>query len=60
MIKLINKVWCDERGVSALEYAILAACVVSAVAAAGAVLTTGTNSLATLFTTIMTTITGKI
>ncbi|QBR01248.1 Flp family type IVb pilin [Paraburkholderia pallida] len=57
MIKLINKVWRDERGVSALEYAILAGCVVTAVAAAGAILSgTGTYSLKTIFTNIMQTV----
>jgi pilus assembly protein Flp/PilA len=60
MFKLIKKLGRDERGVSALEYAVLAAVVVTAVVAAGSVLTTGNNSLQSLFTTVMTTIKGQV
>lgn len=54
MIKLVNRVLRDERGVSAIEYAVLLGVVVVAVAAAGAVLTTGSYSFSTIYTTLMT------
>jgi pilus assembly protein Flp/PilA len=60
MRNFINQLWRDERGVSALEYAILAAIVVSAVVAAGLVLGNTTTGLPGIFTTLMTTISGKI
>lgn len=59
MFKLIKKLGRDERGVSALEYAVLAAVVVSAVIAAGNVLG-GSSGLSSVFTSIMSTITGKV
>jgi pilus assembly protein Flp/PilA len=59
MVKLFNQVWRDERGVSALEYAVLAAVVVVAVVAAGAVLN-GTGGLSSIFTTIMSHITNAV
>ena len=55
MMKLINKVWRDDRGVSALEYAILAGVVVTAVIAAGTVLS-GSSGLSSVFTNLMTTV----
>lgn len=60
MRQFIKKLWRDERGVSALEYAILAAIVVSAVAAAGSVLSNSTTGLPGVFTSIMTMINGKV
>lgn len=60
MLKLINKIRRDERGVSALEYAILAAIVVGAVVTAGTVLSNSTTGLPGLFTSLMTKITNTI
>ncbi|HTH61594.1 MAG TPA: Flp family type IVb pilin [Paraburkholderia sp.] len=60
MLKLMNKVWRDERGVSAIEYALLAAIVASAVVAAGAYLTSTTGGLPYIFQTIMLKITGAL
>jgi len=57
MVKLFNKVWRDERGVSALEYAVLAAVVIAAVITAGAELSTGLTSV---FTSIMTKLTNAV
>jgi pilus assembly protein Flp/PilA len=54
MLKLISKVLRDERGVSAIEYSVLAGIVVVAVVAAGAALTTGDNSLSNVFSSLMT------
>ncbi|PLZ03375.1 Flp family type IVb pilin [Burkholderia sp. WAC0059] len=57
MRQIIRKLWADERGVTALEYAILAAVVVVAVTAAGAVLENNGTGLPGLFTSLMTKIT---
>jgi len=59
MFKLIKKLGRDERGVSALEYAVLAAVVVSAVIAGASVLS-GANGLTGVFTKIMTSINGQV
>ena len=50
----------DERGVSALEYAILAGIIVTALVAAGLVLSSTTSGLPSLFTSLMTKITSQI
>jgi pilus assembly protein Flp/PilA len=60
MRNFINMLWRDERGVSALEYAVLAGIVVAAVVAAGAVLGNSTTGLPGLFKTLMTTISAAI
>lgn len=60
MLKIINKIRRDERGVSALEYAILAAIVVGAVAAGGSYLSSTTGGLPALFNSLMTKISGKV
>ena len=54
MIKLLKAFVRDERGVSAIEYAILAGIVVVALTAVGV---TMNNSMGTLFTTLFTNIT---
>lgn len=59
MLRFIRSLSRDERGVSALEYAVLAGIVVTAVVAAGLVLN-GANGLPALFTTLMTTIKAQI
>ncbi|CAE6763223.1 Flp family type IVb pilin [Paraburkholderia haematera] len=60
MLRFIRSLSRDERGVSALEYAVLAGIVVTAVVAAGAVLSSTTGGLPELFTTLMTTIKNQI
>ncbi|WP_322059262.1 Flp family type IVb pilin [Paraburkholderia sp. J63] len=60
MRNFINQLWRDERGVSALEYAILAAIVVSAVVAAGAYLSSTTGGLPYVFQQLMTTVTSHL
>lgn len=60
MRTFITKLLRDERGVSAIEYAILAAIVVGAVAAAGAFLSDPTNGLPGMFSTLMSKITAKV
>jgi pilus assembly protein Flp/PilA len=52
--------WRDERGVSAIEYAILAAIVVGAVVTAGAQLSSPTTGLPGLFKSLMNTISTTI
>lgn len=60
MLKIINKIRRDERGVSALEYAILAAIVVGAVAAGGSMLSNSTSGIPGLFSSLMAKISGKV
>lgn len=62
MLQFIKSLSHDERGVTALEYAVLAGIVVVAVVAAGAVLsgTGGTGGLPGLFTSLMNTISSHI
>jgi pilus assembly protein Flp/PilA len=64
MLQFIRSFSRDERGVSALEYAILAGIVVAAVIAAGVVLTgtsgTGGGGLQGLFNTLMNKVTTQI
>ncbi len=54
MRQLIHNLWRDQRGVTALEYAVLAGVVVVAVVAAGVVLKA---QLVVAFTAVMTAIT---
>jgi pilus assembly protein Flp/PilA len=56
MLQLIKSLSRDERGVSALEYAVLAGIVVIAVVAAGAVFS-GPGGLPALFTNMVTRVT---
>jgi pilus assembly protein Flp/PilA len=60
MLKIINKIRRDERGVSALEYAILAAIVVGAVAVGGSALSSTTGGIPYLFSQLMSKISGKV
>ncbi|NPT44712.1 Flp family type IVb pilin [Paraburkholderia sp. 1N] len=60
MLRFIRSLSRDERGVSALEYAVLAGIVVAAVVAAGAVLSSTTGGLPALFTTLMATIKAQV
>ncbi|TKC86261.1 Flp family type IVb pilin [Trinickia terrae] len=59
MLQLIKSLARDERGVSALEYAVLAGIIVVAVVGAGSVLS-GSSGLSSLFTTLMTKISSAI
>ena len=54
MLQFINSLSRDERGVTALEYAVLAGVIVVAVIAAGALLNTG---LSTVFSSLIATVT---
>jgi pilus assembly protein Flp/PilA len=62
MLRFIMSLSRDERGVSALEYAILAAIIVSALVAVGTVMTGADSSsgLQGLFNSLLTTIKGKL
>jgi pilus assembly protein Flp/PilA len=53
MRKFFNKFARDERGVSAMEYAVLAGIVVAAVVAGGLALTSTTSGIPALFTQLM-------
>ncbi|QGZ63400.1 Flp family type IVb pilin [Paraburkholderia acidisoli] len=57
MWKIINTLYRDERGVSALEYALIAGIVVAAVLVAGSSLTT---NIPALFTNMMSNLSTKI
>ncbi|CAN7489912.1 Flp family type IVb pilin [Trinickia sp. LjRoot230] len=56
MLRFIQSLARDERGVSALEYSVLAGIVVVAVAAAGAIFG-GTDGLPALFQSMVTKVT---
>lgn len=60
MLQFIKSLSHDERGVTALEYAVLAAIVVVAVVAAGTILSSTSNGLPSLFTSLMNTISSHI
>ncbi len=60
MLNFFRSLSRDERGVSALEYAVLGGIIVVAVAAAGLVLQNGTTGLPGLFTSMMNKISGQI
>ena len=62
MLRFIKSLSRDERGVSALEYAILAAIVVAALVTVGTVMTGADSSsgLQGLFNSLLTTIKGKL
>ncbi|RKP52308.1 Flp family type IVb pilin [Trinickia fusca] len=60
MLKFLKALARDERGVSALEYAVLAGIVVVAVAAVGTILSSTSSGLPSIFTSLMTKIAGLI
>ena len=60
MLHFIRSLSRDERGVSALEYAILAGIVVAALVVAGAALSNANTGLPSLFNALMVKITGQI
>jgi pilus assembly protein Flp/PilA len=60
MLRFIGSLSRDERGVSSLEYAILAGIVVVALVSVGTVIQSNTNGIPSLFTALMNKITGAI
>jgi len=60
MLRFIKSLSRDERGVSALEYAILAAIVVAALVTVGGLLSSTTSGLPCIFTSLLSKITGQI
>lgn len=60
MLQFIKALARDEQGVSALEYAVLAGIVVVAVAAVGAILSSTSSGLPSIFTSLMSKIAGLI
>lgn len=59
MRTFITKLCRDERGVSAIEYAILASIIVVAVVSVGTILQSSTSGLPSIFTKLMQTITNN-
>ncbi len=60
MLRFIGSLSRDERGVSSLEYAILAGIVVVALISVGTVIQSNTTGIPSLFSTLMTKITGAM
>lgn len=60
MLRFIGSLSRDERGVSSLEYAILAGIVVVALVSVGTVIQSNQNGIPSLFTALMNKITGAI
>ncbi|MEX3956796.1 Flp family type IVb pilin [Trinickia sp. EG282A] len=60
MLRFIGSLSRDERGVSSLEYAILAGIVVVALVSVGTVIQSNTTGIPSLFTALMNKITGAI
>ena len=59
MLRYVKTLLRDERGVSSLEYAVLAGIIVVALAAVGTVLS-GTSGLQSIFTTLINKVTSLI
>ncbi|AOK20010.1 pilus assembly protein [Burkholderia cepacia] len=60
MLQYVKSLLRDERGVSSLEYAVLAGIVVVALAAVGVILSSTSSGLPSLFTALITKVTGLI
>ena len=60
MLTFLRSLSRDERGVSSLEYAILAGIIVAALVTAGTYLTSTTSGLPSLFSTLMAKITAAL
>ncbi|AJX13292.1 pilus assembly protein [Burkholderia ubonensis] len=60
MLQYAKSLLRDERGVSSMEYAVLAGIVVVALAAVGAILSSSSGGLPSLFTALITKVTGLI
>ncbi|MGN6314799.1 Flp family type IVb pilin [Trinickia sp.] len=56
MLSFLRSLSRDDRGVSSMEYAVLAGIIVIAVVAAGTVLSDTTNGIPGLFTKLLTTV----
>ncbi|WP_442808642.1 Flp family type IVb pilin [Trinickia soli] len=56
MLSFLRSLRRDDRGVSSMEYAVLAGIIVIAVVAAGTVLSDTTNGIPGLFTKLLTTV----
>lgn len=56
MLSFLRALSRDDRGVSSMEYAVLAGIIVIAVVAAGTVLSDTTNGIPGLFTKLLTTV----
>lgn len=56
MLSFLRSLARDDRGVSSMEYAVLAGIIVIAVVAAGTVLSDTTNGIPGLFTKLLTTV----
>ncbi|RKU04420.1 Flp family type IVb pilin [Burkholderia sp. Nafp2/4-1b] len=60
MLQYVKSLLRDERGVSSLEYAVLAGIVVVALAAVGVILSSNTGGLPAVFTTLINKVTALI
>ncbi|AOK55927.1 Flp family type IVb pilin [Burkholderia stagnalis] len=60
MLQYVKSLLRDERGVSSLEYAVLAGIVVVALAAVGAILSSTSGGLPSVFSTLITKVTSLI
>jgi pilus assembly protein Flp/PilA len=60
MLHFLKSLSNDERGISALEYAVLGGIVVVALAAVGTVMSSTSSGLPSIFTTLMSKIAGMI
>jgi pilus assembly protein Flp/PilA len=60
MLQFIKALSNDERGVSALEYAVLAGIVVVALAAVGSILSSTSSGLPSIFTSLMSKVAGLV
>lgn len=60
MLHYVKSLLRDERGVSALEYAVLAGIVVVALAAVGTILSSTSGGLPSVFSALMAKVTGLV
>ncbi|HDR9505702.1 Flp family type IVb pilin [Burkholderia cepacia] len=60
MLQYVKSLLRDERGVSSLEYAVLAGIVVVALAAVGVILSSASGGLPSVFTALITKVTSLI
>ncbi|AOJ41601.1 Flp family type IVb pilin [Burkholderia sp. AU33423] len=60
MLQYVKSLLRDERGVSSLEYAVLAGIVVVALAAVGVILSSNAGGLPSVFTTLINKVTSLI
>ncbi|WP_431822953.1 Flp family type IVb pilin [Burkholderia sp. F1] len=60
MLQYVKSLLRDERGVSSMEYAVLAGIVVVALAAVGAILSSTSGGLPSIFSALISKVTGLI